>query len=395
MKITAIETLRLSPYDNILWVRLHTDDGLVGLGETFRGPDAVEAELHGPVAKFLLGADASRIEAINTVLTRPYVGHRGSGAELRAASAVDIALYDLMGRKLGVPVHDLLGGRTRARVRTYNTCAGYSYNSGGVARRAIGADDSAAGPYDDQIGFERDAGALAESLLAMGITAMKIWPFDRFAGASDGQFIHAADIEAGLEPFRKIRAAVGDAMEVMLEMHALWDTPAALAIARAVAPFRPAWIEDPIRNADPQALADIRRASGLPVCASETLAGMNPFLDLLRAQAVDYAMLDIGWCGGLTQARKIAALAEAHQRPVAPHDCTGPVVFAAGSHLAVALPNAAFMESVRAYWSGWYAELVDGLPDVSGGTLAPAPGPGLGMALKPEMIGAARVRTTR
>lgn len=395
MRIAAVETVRLAGYDNILWLRLHTDDGLVGLGETFRGADAVEAELHGPVAKLLLGADATRIEGINMVLTRPYVGHRGSGAEIRAASAVDIALYDLLGQKLGVPVHDLLGGRTRARVRTYNTCAGYSYNRNAAARRAIGAEDEAAGPYDDQVGFERDAGALAQSLLAMGITAMKIWPFDRYAAAGDGQFIHAADIDAGLEPFRKIRSTVGDAMEVMLEMHALWDSPAALAIARAVAPFRPAWIEDPIRNADPQALADLRRASGLPVCASETLAGMNTFLDLLRAQAVDYAMLDIGWCGGISQARRIAALAEAHQRPVAPHDCTGPVVYAAGAHLAVALPNAAFMESVRAYWSGWYSELVTALPDVADGTLAPPPGSGLGLALKPAVLEAARVRTTR
>jgi L-alanine-DL-glutamate epimerase-like enolase superfamily enzyme len=394
MRITALETLRPTAYPNVLWLHVETDAGLVGLGETFRGADAVEAELHGPIARLLLGADATRIDAISTQLTRPYVGHRGSGAELRAASAVDIALHDLLGQRLGVPVHDLIGGRSRARVRTYNTCAGYSYNTAG-GRRAIAAGDQAAGPYDDQVGFERDAGRLAESLLAMGITAMKIWPFDRFAAASDGQFIHAGDIDSGLEPFRQIRAAVGTAMEVMLEMHGLWDLPAALAIARAVAPFAPAWIEDPIRNADPEALADLRRASGLPVCASETLAGMNPFLDLLRAQAIDYVMLDPGWCGGITQARRIATLAEAHQRPVAPHDCTGPVVYAVGAHLAVALPNAAFMESVRAYWTGWYVPLVTALPDVADGTLAPPPGPGLGLALTAEArAGSTRRRTT-
>jgi galactonate dehydratase len=393
MRITEVETLRLPPYDNILWLRLHTDTGLVGLGETFRGAAGVEAHLHADIAPKLLGADPRRIDAITTELTRPYVGGRGSGAEIRAASAVDLALHDLVGQALGVPLHDLLGGRSRQTVPTYNTCAGYSYNSAG-GRRAVGAEDAAAGPYDDQIAFERDAGKLAQSLLAMGITAMKIWPFDVFAAKTAGQWIHATDIAAGLVPLQKIRDAVGDAMEIMVELHAMWDLPAALAIARAVAPLRPFWMEDPIRNVDPLALADYRRQSGLPVCASETLAGMNTHLDLLRADAVDYVMLDIGWCGGLAQARRIAHLAEAHQRAVAPHDCTGPVVFAASTHLAVAVPNAAFMESVRAYWSGWYADLVTALPVIEGGRIAPPPGAGLGLALTPMVLERATRRRT-
>lgn len=393
MRISKVETLRLSPYDNILWLRLHTDTGLVGLGETFRGAAGVEAHIHADIAPKLLGADPTRIDAITTDLCRPYVGHRGSGAEMRAASAVDLALHDLVGQARGVPLHDLLGGRSRQTVPTYNTCAGYSYNTAG-GRRAIGGQDEAAGPYDDQIAFERDAGQLAESLLGMGIRAMKIWPFDRFAARTAGQWIHAQDIDAGLEPLRKIRTAVGDAMEIMIELHAMWDLPAALSIARAVAPLRPFWMEDPIRNADPQALADYRRQSGLPVCASETLATMNTHLDLLRANAVDYVMLDIGWCGGLSQALRIAHLAEAHQRAVAPHDCTGPVVFAASTHLAVSVPNAAFMETVRAYWSGWYRDLVTGLPGIEDGAIAPAPGPGLGMQLTPMVLQRATRRVT-
>ena len=105
-------------------------------------------------------------------------------------------------------------------------------------------------------------------------------------------------------------------------------------------------------------------------------------------------MLDIGWCGGLTQARRIAALAEAHQRPVAPHDCTGPVVFAASTHLACAAPNAVFMESVRAYWSGWYRDLVTALPTVADGMIAPTQGAGLGLALTPQALAGAMIRRT-
>lgn len=393
MKITALETIRLSPYDNILWVRLHTDQGLIGLGETFRGAAAVEAHLHADVAPRLVGADPARIDAIAHELTRPYVGFRSSGAEMRAASAVDIALWDIAGQAVGRPIVDLLGGATRPAIATYNTCAGYFYNAKG-GRRAVGEADAAAGPYDDQVAFSRDAGALALSLREMGIGAMKIWPFDPYAAATAGQMIRPDEIDRALAPFRRIREAVGNSMQVMVELHSLWDSAAALAIARAMREFDPFWMEDPLKMADPAALADYRRMSGLPVCASETLATRNQFLDILRADAVDYVMLDLGWCGGLTEAKKIGTLAEAHQRPVAPHDCTGPVVFAASTHLALNLPNAVFMESVRAYWSGWYRDLVTALPVVENGMVTVPPGPGLGLALTPDVLARGQRRTT-
>jgi L-alanine-DL-glutamate epimerase-like enolase superfamily enzyme len=258
----------------------------------------------------------------------------------------------------------------------------------------VGETDAAAGPYDDQVAFSRDAGALALSLREMGIGALKIWPFDPYAAATAGQMIRPDEIERALGPFRQIREAVGSSMQVMVELHSLWDSAAALAIARAMRDFDPFWMEDPLKMADPQALADYRRVSGLPVCASETLATRSQFLDILRADAVDYVMLDIGWCGGLSEAKKIATLAEAHQRPVAPHDCTGPVVFAASTHLALNLPNAVFMESVRAYWSGWYRDLVTALPAVTDGMITIPPGPGLGLALQPDVLARGQRRTT-
>ena len=113
MIVTGVETIRHPDYANILWVRIETDQGLVGLGETFRGAAAVEAQIHGEIAPRLLGADPSRIEAINAELARPYVGYRSSGAELRAASAIDIALWDLAGKATGRPLHDLVGGLMR------------------------------------------------------------------------------------------------------------------------------------------------------------------------------------------------------------------------------------------------------------------------------------------
>src|SRR5690606_27478412 len=131
MRIVALETVQLPHLDNILWLRVHTDEGIVGLGETFRGAHAVARHLHTDVARQLLGRDPLAIDAISKALTEPYVGFRSSGVEMRAASAVDIALWDIFGKATGQPVHQLLGGLSRERIRTYNTCAGYTYNKQG------------------------------------------------------------------------------------------------------------------------------------------------------------------------------------------------------------------------------------------------------------------------
>jgi galactonate dehydratase len=386
MKITALETIQLPQFQNVLWVRLHTDEGLVGLGETFRGADAVARYLHAEVAPLLIGRDPLAIDAISKLLTETYIGFRSSGVEIRGASAIDIALWDIFGKSVNKPIHQLLGGLSRPKIRTYNTCAGYTYNKSG-SRRAIGPDDDRAeGPYEDQIAFNHDAGALARSLLDEGITAMKIWPFDPYAASSGGNFIHRSDLDKALVPFRKIRDAVGDRMEVMVELHSLWDLPSALAIARELRAFRPFWAEDPIKMQDPEALAVYAARSGLPVCASETAATRSQFLEMLRKNAVDYVMLDISWCGGLSEAKKIATMAEAFQRPVAPHDCTGPVVFAASIHLSLNLPNAIFQESVRAYYTSWYRDLVTVMPRIEDGHIYPFDGAGLGLELTPFVL---------
>ncbi|MFC7556982.1 hypothetical protein ACFQU7_39395 [Pseudoroseomonas wenyumeiae] len=161
-RITKLRTIRLPERPNLIWVEIETADGLTGLGEAFRGAQAVEAVLHEQVAPWLLGRDARRIEQVSRHLLTPYVGFGASGAETRAAAAVDIALWDLAGQRHGIPLHEALGGASRDAIRAYNTCAGYDYNSRG-AQRVIGAGDALAGPYDDQVAFNRDAGVLAES----------------------------------------------------------------------------------------------------------------------------------------------------------------------------------------------------------------------------------------
>jgi len=384
-KITCLRTIRIPERPSLIWVELETDDGLMGLGETFRGASAVEAVLHDEIAPWLLGRDPTQIERISRHLLSPYVGFNSSGAEVRAASAVDIALWDLSGKRQGVPVHVALGGSMRDGIPVYNTCAGYAYNTTGK-RRDITSSDAATGPYDDQVAFMRDAGGLASSLLAEGYKAMKIWPFDIYAPSSNGQVISLPDLKAGLEPFRKIRQAVGDQIEVMCELHSLWGSHAALRICRALEDYDIFWAEDPISKMDDvQALADLRRQTRTPICGSETLGGLRPFRDLLAHDALDVVMLDLAWCGGMTEGRKIAALAQAYAKPLAPHDCTGPVVLMAGLHMALHAPTAIYQEVVRASLATWYQELVTGLPIMEQGMASAPDAPGLGTALNPAV----------
>lgn len=383
MKVTALETIRLAERPNLIWLHIETDAGLTGLGETFFGAGAVEAHLHDTVAPRLIGQDPVRIEAIAADLTG-YLGYRSTGAEMRGNSAVDLALWDILGQATGQPVAQLLGGFTRPAIRTYNTCAGPDYIKSAKGQTSgnfgLGSSD-----LDDLTGFLTRADELALSLLDEGITAMKIWPFDTTAEATRGQYIAVPELKRCLEPFEKIRSAVGDRMDVMVEFHALWQLLPAIQIARALAPYGTFWHEDPIRMDSLSSLTRYAAASPAPVCASETLAGLSGFRDLLETGAAGVVMLDVAWCGGLTTARKVAGMAEAWHLPVAPHDCTGPVVLAASTHLSLAAPNALVQESVRAFHRGWYRDVVTALPPIAQGMITVPPGPGLGLKLLPDL----------
>jgi len=386
MKITGIETIRLGEFPNLIWVQVHTDEGLVGLGESFFRPEPVEAYVHATVAPQLLGEDPLRIEWISKRLMNDYLGFSGSGVEMRAASAIDIALWDLFGQATGQPVHQLLGGLFRDRIRTYNTCAGYRYvrKSVGQASENWGL-DAQEGPYEDLDAFLHRADELAHSLLEQGISGMKIWPFDVAAERSGGLYIAPDELAAALEPFAKIRRAVGAKMDVMVEFHSLWNLPAAKRIFDALEEFDPFWFEDPIKMTNMDALADLAASTNVPICASETLAGRPAFREMMAKDAAGIVMLDLSWVGGLSEAKKIATMAEAHHLPVAPHDCTGPVVLIASTHLSLNAPNALVQETVRAFYTGWYKELVTELPRIEDGYVHPMSGPGLGTRLLPDV----------
>lgn len=390
MEITQIDTLRLDEFPNVLFVEVHTDAGLTGLGETFLGIRAVEAYLHETAAPYLVGKDPAQIERHARQLAGS-LGSAGTGAEMRGNSAVDIALWDIAGQAAGMPLAQLFGGASRDRVRIYNTCAGSHYMRSAPAQSVAnwGLRQGSGGRYEDLDGFLNRADELAADLLEQGITAMKIWPFDDYAERNEGKHISAAELDAALAPFRKIRAAVGDRMDIMVEFHGLWDVPTAKKILRAADEFTPYWYEDPIAMDDAEGVRQVAAATPVPIAASETLAGRRAFRQLLQQRFNTVVMLDVSWAGGLTEARKIATLADAWQIPVTLHDCTGPVVFTASTQLSVHLPNALIQESVRAYYRGWYNDLVTDLPEIHDGYAHPPERPGIGTALRPGLKGRA------
>jgi galactonate dehydratase len=385
--IDQVRTLRVAEYANMLWIEIRSAAGAVGIGEACLGPEAVEAYVHDVARAYLLGRDALAIERHDRAL-RGYLGYDGAGIETRGNGAINIALWDLAGQVTGQPLYNLLGGKARDRIRVYNTCAGYEYAlSGGqlsLADRGL-RERRTRGPYDDLDAATNRPAELAMDLLEQGIAAMKIWPFDPAATESRGRHISAEALRAGIEPIKRIREAVGSRMDIMVELHAQWQIEPVRKIVAALEEYSPLWLEDPIKSTSPRELAELAASTPLPIAISETVAGRARFKEMLEAASLDVLIFDVGWIGGITEARKLASLAETYETPVAPHDCTGPLLLAASAHLSMHLPNVMIQEQVRAFLSGWYADVVDGLPVVERGSMSAPVGPGLGSTLRPSV----------
>lgn len=389
MKIEAVETLRLEAHPNLLWVRIRTLDGLTGLGETYFGAGPSEADIHDRIAPILLGQDARYIERLNMQM-QPYVGFTGTGAEIRAVAAVDVALWDLAAKSANKPLVDLLGGRTRDKIAVYNTCAGPAYVSKTAAVRPdnFGTDDASGSGvlYDDLNGFLNHPEDVAASLMEMGIFSMKIWPFDLAEGAADGIDISLADLKKGLEPFERIRKAHGDRMRLKAELHGLWSLNAATKIARGLEPLDIDWIEDPVWMDRTDDIRKLTESAPVPFAGGETLASLGQFKALIEDGNIATPIVDVTWAGGVTIARKIAALAEASARLVAFHDCSGPVTLAVSTHLALGLRNVREQEIARGFYFNWYQDLVDDLPQIENGLISVSEKPGLGLELQPGLF---------
>jgi L-alanine-DL-glutamate epimerase-like enolase superfamily enzyme len=385
LAITRLRTTRTTAQPNVLWVELETGDGLLGLGETFFGAEAVEAYLHEVAAPYLLGRDARTVTAHWQSLYRLW-SRKGVGAEARGASAIDVALWDMMGRWLGQPLYQLLGGRVRETIGVYNTCAGPGYQSTrlrpGDSLFGIG---TPGGELEDLWAFLNEPEALVSSLLASGIETMKVWPFDATLALDGGQLARTEMVREGLGLLERMRAASEGRMEIAVEMRSRWLLPAAKRIVSALEPLQPLWIEDPVRNDALEALAVLARSTSIPIAAGENVGSRFRTRELIEQGGISIVLTDPTWCGGVTEARRIAELAALYGLPFGCHDCAGPVNLAIGVHLAVSVENAFLQEIVRAYLRGWYRDVADGLPGVVDGRIAPTSAPGHGVMLRPEL----------
>lgn len=377
MKITSVETITpdLSLSRPFVFVQLRTDSGVVGLGQT---ADVRTAEcVHDLGRAFLLGADPLRSTALWHQMFESVAYHGYAGAECRALSAIDIALWDIRGQVYGQPIVDLLGCAVQQQVPIYNTCGTYRDRSDG--RRA----------KEDPVG-------LAAELLDAGIDCMKWAPFDAYARASSGQRISPAQLAEGISGIVKVADAFGDRMEVMIDAHALWAPVCAGEIVRALDGLPVRWLEDPLPQDNAAEWARLREKSPVPIAGGERLLTGHQVHPLLAAGGVDVLISDVTWCGGITETRRIADLADLYGVPIATHDNSGPVNLWASAHILTAVRNAYAAETVRAYMDppgGYYDEVVEGAPILSRGVLEAPVEPGLGIRLR-ENISTVESRTS-
>ncbi|MCC6343654.1 MAG: mandelate racemase/muconate lactonizing enzyme family protein [Bryobacterales bacterium] len=368
LKITRVETVYWKSRDEVpwwphwTWVRIDTNQGVFGLGETYPRGETEAALVHSAAARALLGKHPGDIERIWKDLYVTFDFQVTGGAEMRVLSAINLALWDLLGKALQTPVYRLIGGKSNPRVRLYNTCFPYKYD------------------------FLREPEKImAEVMEQRGIRAIKIWPFDGAARRHGGQFITPAEISEALTPVRKLRDAFGDKIEILIEFHSLWNLTSAIRIAHALEPYHPMWLEDMLLPGNFAQYRRLAESTPLGLTVGERMAGKLQFQSLLESRAPRYVMFDVCWCGGLTEARKITAMADAFELPFAPHTAGGPLLFYASTHLSTAMTNCWIQESCqRFYEHDWPAMLVNPLMPKDGSIEAPGE-PGFGMTVKPEV----------
>jgi galactonate dehydratase len=366
LKISRIETVYWKRREDApfwphwTWVRIDTDAGVSGIGETYPRNTNEAAAIHG-AANSLIGRDPRDIERIWADLYRSFDYQVTGGAEMRALSAIDLALWDLLGKSLGAPVYRLIGGKANPRVRLYNTCFPYKYD------------------------FNREPEKIMRELIdTRGIRAIKIWPFDGAAQRNSNQYITPRDIDESLAPVKKLRDAFGNDIEIAIECHSNWNLTAAIRIAHALEPYRPMWLEDMLLPGNFGQYRELALATPLPLTVSERMAGKMQFEQLLESRAAKFVMFDVTWCGGLTEARKIAAMADAYELPISPHTAGGPLLFYASTHLTTASPNVWIQESCQRFYERDWPAMLENPVAPESGTIQVPEEPGFGMKIKAD-----------
>ena len=363
VKITDITTQLVQSDCGRKWthVRIHTDEGIVGIGEaTYSHKEVVVAQMVHALKEHVIGRDPFDSESMyRDLYAGARTGYRTGGVMFTSAiSGIDQALWDIKGKALNAPVCALLGGPRTAKVPVYSHFGG------------------------------RDEKALVDSaqrVLAEGFNALKS---GITISESHGPKITRAQLHTIDRKYAALRKALGDDVELMDDPHALFDPPSALEIARVLEPYRLLFFEEPTIPEDPEGYARIRQGTATPIAGSERLTSKNRFNDFFRAGAVDVAQPDIVYIGGITEMKKVCALAETYQVVIAPHNTKGPVGIMAAAHVMAAIPNPLIQELISPARIPWRNDVLIHPLVIEDSCLVIPDRPGLGIEFDAEALSA-------
>jgi galactonate dehydratase len=373
MKIVKVESIRFSDKINIgggsggdgkaefCWVRIHTNTGITGIGETYPSINGELGSLKDIASEYLLGKDPRDIDGIWKDIYKYQSMRNAGGSEMQILSAIDMALLDILGKLTGLPLYRLLGGKTRSEVKVYNTTTDY-----------WAINNMKMGPDTEKI---------VSFLLDKGITAIKIYPF-----RTEGGFISSLEIEKGVGWLKQIEKTAGKKMEILIDGWGGCDVPSAQRVIKACEPYNVIHIEDILIPNSYQSYAKLAEETFIPIAHSETMATRYQLKDFLEARALDILMFDLSWCGGITEAKKMCDMADAYHIPGSPHTCGGPLLYVASAHLSTAIPNFCYMESNYWKYTHQYPYFIDGVPVPVDGYITAPEGPGLGVEIRPELF---------
>lgn len=374
MKIVNVETIVVGnppPHFGgryFIFVKLTADDGSEGIGEVYNatfGPATVERMVQDVAERHVVDADPFHIERLwHAVYGRGY-SLRPDISLVGVLSGIEMACWDLVGKAVDKPVYELLGGRIHERLRTYT----YLYPQPG---------DAADVYHDPEL-----AAARAAEYVAQGFSAVKFDPAGPYT-VYDGRQPALEALDRCEAYTAAVRAAVGARADLLFGTHGQFTPAGAIRLARRLEPFDPLWFEEPTPPGNPAAMARVAAATSIPVATGERLTTKEEFARVLEAEAAAILQPALGRMGGLLEARKVAAMAEAAYVQVAPHLYAGPIEAAANIQLCACTPNFLIVEGIRD-WGGFHAELLRRPPQWQDGYVIPPDAPGLGVELNEEV----------
>ena len=354
-----------------IFVKLVTDSGVVGYGEAYSatfGAKTLEAMLRDTAERFAVGRDPFHIEALWRSIYGAGYNLRPDVSLMAVLSALEMACWDIIGKECGKPIYELLGGQVHEKLRTYT----YIYpDQGDVYPDEEDAEHVYVNP-------ER-AAERALRYAEQGFTALKFDPAGAYT-VFDGGMPTGNELERSEAFMRTLREAVGAEVDLLFGTHGQFTPAGAIRLAQRIAPYDPLWLEEPVPPENAAEMAVVARATSIPVATGERLCTKYEFARVLDEGAAAILQLNLGRVGGLLEAKKIAALAEAKYAQIAPHLYCGPIVGAANIQLATCSPNFLILEGIET-WDGFHAALLDKPVNWQNGYVIPSTEPGLGVTL--------------